>query len=95
MEYKQVAQVVAEYTVVNKVGIHARPAAALVEALQPLDATVFLTKDDQRINAKSIMGVLMLAAGQGTVLVVEADGPDAEAAVAKVGELIENRFGEE
>ena len=89
------AQVVAEYTVLNKVGIHARPAAALVQALQPFDASVFLVKDGQRINAKSIMGVLMLAAGMGTVLTVEADGPDAEAAVAKIGEMFESKFGEE
>lgn len=89
------AHVVAEYTVLNKVGIHARPAAALVQALQPFDAAVFLSKEGQRINAKSIMGVLMLAAAHGTVLVVEADGPDAEKAVAAVGELIESKFGEE
>jgi phosphocarrier protein HPr len=95
MEYSTVAQVVAEFTVLNKVGIHARPAAALVQALQPFDAVVFFVKDGQRINAKSIMGVLMLAAGEGSVLVVEAEGPDAEAAVAKVRELIESKFGED
>ncbi len=90
-----VPQVTAEYTILNKVGIHARPAAALVKAIQPFDANVFLIKDGQRINAKSIMGVLMLAAGHGSVLTVEADGPDAAAAVAKIGELIESKFGED
>jgi len=90
-----VAQVVAEFRIINKVGIHARPAATLVQSLQEYDAEVFFTKDGQRVNGKSIMGVLMLAAGHGAVLKVEADGPDAEEAVKTVGRLIKEKFGEE
>jgi len=90
-----VAQVVGELKVINKVGIHARPAAAIVQALQDFDAEVFFTKDGQRVNGKSIMGVLMLAAGYGSVLTVEAEGPDAADAVETVRNLIETKFGEE
>jgi len=90
-----VVQVVTELKVTNKIGIHARPAAALVQALQPFEADIFLVKDGQRVNGKSIMGVLMLAAGCGSVLTVEADGPDADEAVATVRKLIESKFGEE
>jgi len=90
-----VAQVVGELKVINKVGIHARPAAAIVQTLQDLEAEVFFTKDGQRVNGKSIMGVLMLAAGCGSVLTIEADGPDAADAVEAVRNLIESKFGEE
>ena len=88
------AQVVGEFKIINKVGIHARPAAAIVQTLQDFDADVFFTKDGQRVNGKSIMGVLMLAAGYGSTLSVEADGPDASEAVEAVGKLIEDKFGE-
>ena len=90
-----VADVIAEFEIINEVGIHARPAAALVQALQPYDAEVVLIKDGQRVNAKSIMGVLMLAAGSGTVLTVEASGPEAEEAVSAIGKLIAEKFGED
>ncbi len=89
------AQVVGELKIINKVGVHARPAAAIVQTLQDFDAEVFFTKDGQRVNGKSIMGVLMLAAGCGSVLSVEADGPEASEAVEAVRKLIEGKFGEE
>ena len=89
------AQVVGELKIINKVGIHARPAAAIVQVLQDFDAEVFFTKDGQRVNGKSIMGVLMLAAGYGSVLRVEADGPGASEAVEAVRKLIESKFGED
>ena len=89
------AQVVTELEVVNKVGIHARPAAAIVQALQDFDAEVFFIKDGQRVNGKSIMGVLMLAAGCGSVLTVEAEGSEAPEAVEAVRNLINSKFGED
>jgi len=90
-----VAQVVTELKVINKVGIHARPAAAIVQTLQDFDAEVFFIKDGQRVNGKSIMGVLMLAAGCGSVLTVEAEGSEAPEAVEAVRNLINSKFGEE
>ena len=89
------AQVVTELKVINKVGIHARPAAAIVQTLQDFDAEVFFIKDGQRVNGKSIMGVLMLAAGCGSVLTVEAEGSEAPEAVEAVRNLINSKFGEE
>ena len=89
------AQVVTELEVVNKVGIHARPAAAIVQTLQDFDAEVFFIKDGQRVNGKSIMGVLMLAAGCGSVLTVEAEGSEAPEAVEAVRNLINSKFGED
>ncbi|MEW5796907.1 MAG: HPr family phosphocarrier protein [Candidatus Zixiibacteriota bacterium] len=81
--------------IVNKLGLHARPSAHLVSVAAKFESEVFLTRDDLKINAKSIMGVMMLAAEKGSELLVEADGPDAEAAVNAVIELIQSGFGEE
>ncbi len=84
-----------ELTITNSLGLHARPSAQLTQTAGQFQAEVWITKGNRRVNAKSIMGVLMLAAGQGTVLVVEAQGPDAEQALAAVGALIESGFGED
>jgi phosphocarrier protein HPr len=81
--------------IANKLGLHARPSALLVSVAAKFQAEVFITRDDLRINAKSIMGVMMLAAEKGAELLVEADGPDAEAAVNAVVEIIQSGFGEE
>jgi len=81
--------------VVNKLGLHARPSAQLVSVTSKFEAEVFITKQDLRINAKSIMGVMMLAAEKGSELLIEADGPDEEAAVESVVALIHTGFGEE
>lgn len=81
--------------IVNKLGLHARPSALLVSVAAKYQAEVFITRDELRINAKSIMGVMMLAAEKGVELLIEADGPDAEAAVNAVVELIQTGFGEE
>ena len=81
-------------TIVNKLGLHARPSAMLVTAASKFEAQVFLTKDGLRVNAKSIMGVMMLAAEQGSVLVVEVDGADEEPALAELLKVIESGFGE-
>lgn len=81
--------------IVNKLGLHARAASKLVACAGRFDSEVWLHKDQRRVNAKSIMGVLMLAAGRGTTLRIEASGEDEEIAVTSLQELIANRFGED
>jgi phosphocarrier protein HPr len=83
-----------EYRVNNKLGLHARPSAQITQLASRFSSEVWLSKNGRRVNAKSIMGVMMLAAGQGSVLMVEADGPDEIEAIDAVGELIASRFGE-
>lgn len=83
-----------DFTISNKLGLHARPSAQITQAASRYTAEVWLSRNGRRVNAKSIMGVMMLAAGQGSVLTVEADGPDESAAVEAVGELINSGFGE-
>ena len=80
--------------ILNKLGLHARPSAMLVTAASKFEAQVFLTKDGLRVNAKSIMGVMMLAAEQGAELMVEVDGADEEAAMEEILKVIESGFGE-
>jgi phosphocarrier protein len=84
-----------EIKVTNRLGLHARPAAMVVRAASPFEAEVFLIKDGVRINAKSIMGVMMLAAEFGSTLVIEAEGPDSQAAVQAVAQVFAQNFGEE
>ena len=84
-----------DFTVTNKLGIHARPAALFVKVANQFSADVFVEKDGERINGKSIMGLMMLAAGPGSVLKVEASGDDAEEALTKLGELIGRNFDED
>lgn len=81
--------------IVNKLGLHARPSAQLVGVTAKFDCEVFITKNGLRVNAKSIMGVMMLAAEKGAKLVVEVDGPDEEAAIEAIIRVIESGFGEE
>jgi len=80
---------------VNKLGLHARAAARLTEVAGGFAAEVWLSRNGRRVNAKSIMGVMMLAAGKGSRVLIEADGEDAEAAVQALRKLIAERFGEE
>jgi phosphocarrier protein HPr len=80
--------------IVNKLGLHARPSAMLVTEASRFESQVFLTKDGLRVNAKSIMGVMMLAAEQGSVIMVEVDGSDEEAALKAILDVIESGFGE-
>ena len=80
--------------IVSKLGLHARPSALLVSVTSKFQSEVFITKEGLRINAKSIMGVMMLAAERGSELLIEADGPDEEAAVEAVVQLIQTGFGE-
>ena len=79
----------------NRLGIHARPATLLVQAAAKFEAEIFLSKGEvRRINAKSIMGIMMLAAEHGAELLVEAEGSDADEAVAEVAALLESDFEE-
>jgi phosphocarrier protein len=82
------------FTVVNQLGLHARPAAALVKIANRFQCDVWLCKDGQNVNGKSIMGVLMLAATHGSTITIKTDGDDAMAAMEAIGQLIENGFGE-
>ena len=83
-----------DFTISNKLGLHARPSAQITQAASRYSAEVWISKNGRRVNAKSIMGVMMLAAGQGSVLTVEAEGPDEAQALDAVGELIVSGFGE-
>lgn len=83
------------FEIVNELGMHARAAAKLVHLASRYAAEVVLEKDGMRANAKSIMGVLLLCGQRGSRVRVEADGEDAAAAVAAIGELIAARFGED
>jgi phosphocarrier protein HPr len=87
------AQIEAE--IVNKLGLHARAAAKLTELAGAYAAEIWLSRNGRRVNAKSIMGVMMLAAGKGSRVLIEADGDDADAAIAALSALIAERFGEE
>jgi phosphocarrier protein HPr len=78
----------------NRLGLHARPSAKLTQLATQYHCDVWLERDGRRVNAKSIMGVMMLAASQGTKLVVETEGEDAEPALQAIIELIASRFGE-
>ncbi len=81
--------------IINKLGLHARAAAKFVNLASSFSSDIGLARDNKRINGKSIMGVMMLAASQGTVLELSADGDDEALAMARIEELINNRFGEE
>ena len=84
-----------EFTINNKLGLHARPSARLTQTASNFQSDIWIAKAGRRVNAKSIMGVMMLAAGQGTVLIVDAEGPDETAAVEAIGALIASGFGEQ
>lgn len=83
------------FEIVNALGLHARAATKLVQLASRHRADVELELDGQRANAKSVMGVLLLACGKGSHLIVRATGEDAEAAVRAIGALIADRFGED
>ncbi|SPJ18545.1 Phosphocarrier protein HPr [Burkholderiales bacterium] len=83
------------FTIRNKLGLHARPSAQITQTASRFQSEVFIAKDDRRVNAKSIMGVMMLAAGAGTVVTIEATGTDEEQAMQALGQLIDGGFGEQ
>jgi phosphocarrier protein len=80
--------------VINSLGLHARPAAQLVRLASSFQSQIELAKDDLSVNAKSIMGVMMLAAECGSSLTIRANGNDAEPAVQALSELVTGGFGE-
>jgi phosphocarrier protein len=86
--------VVREVRIVNRLGLHARASAQFVRTAERFQAEVSVEVCGQRVNGKSIMGLLMLAASQGTVLTLRAAGTDGTAAVAALAELVARRFGE-
>jgi len=83
-----------DITISNKLGLHARAAAKLTQLASRFRSEIFIAKGAQRVNAKSIMGVMMLAAGKGTVVTLEAEGPDEQDCFDSLVRLIEARFGE-
>ena len=84
-----------EFTINNKLGLHARPSAQVTQVASKFASDIHIARNGRRVNAKSIMGVMMLAAGQGTVVTVDAEGDDAQAAVDAIGALIDGGFGED
>lgn len=84
-----------EFTIKNRLGIHARPAAKLAKTANLFESTIRVTKDGLEINGKSIMGIMMLAAAQGNVIQIEAEGPDEKEAIRTLGDLIEKKFDED
>ena len=81
-------------TISNKLGLHARASAKLTKLAGGFQSEVFMSRNERRVNAKSIMGVMMLAAGLGTEVEVETDGPDEQAAMDALLALIDGKFGE-
>ena len=81
--------------VLNRLGLHARPAAKLTQKANEFLSEVKLVKGDREVNGKSIMGVMLLAASNGTELKIKADGTDEDQCLEELKELFENRFGEE
>jgi phosphocarrier protein len=84
-----------DFTVPNKLGIHARPASLFVKTANRFRCNIFVEKDGEKVNGKSIMGLMMLAAGPGNTITVYADGQDASQALTEIEGLIERKFDEE
>jgi len=84
----------AEVEIINKLGLHARASAKLTQVASAFKCEVWLMRNGRRVNAKSIMGVMMLAAGKGASITVQAEGDDADAALAAVLKLIADKFDE-
>ncbi len=84
-----------ELTIVNKSGIHARPAAMFVKIANRFGCDIFVEKDGEKINGKSIMGLMMLAAGPGSKVTLHVKGADGPAAIAELEELVKRKFDED
>ena len=84
-----------EITIVNRLGMHARPAAMFVRIASRFRCEVWVEKEGEQINGKSIMGLMMLAAGQGSKLKIRCEGPDADKAMEELEELIQQKFNED
>ncbi|HEQ60816.1 MAG TPA: HPr family phosphocarrier protein [Firmicutes bacterium] len=77
----------------NEMGLHARPAALLVQAVEGLNCDISLEKDGEKVNGKSIMGIMILAAERGSEIIVSARGPDAERAMQEIGRVVSGNYG--
>jgi phosphocarrier protein HPr len=84
-----------EITIINRLGLHARPAAMFVRIASRYRSEIWVEKEGEQINGKSIMGLMMLAAGQGSKLMVRCEGPDADRAMEELEDLINRRFNED
>src|SRR4051812_17332263 len=84
-----------EVTIVNRLGMHARPAAMFVRIASRFRAEIWVEKEGEQINGKSIMGLMMLAAGQGSKLRIRCEGPDAQGAIEELEQLIADKFNED
>ena len=89
------AKIVREIPIVNRLGLHARPAAMFVRIASKFRCEVWVAKEGEEVNGKSIMGLMMLAAGQGSKLQIRCEGPDADQAISEIEELIKSRFNED
>jgi len=84
-----------EIEIVNKLGLHARASAKFTQLATKYQSEVWMTRNKRRVNAKSIMGVMMLAAGRGSKVLLEAEGPDEKECFEALAALIQNKFGED
>src|SRR3954466_15162296 len=84
-----------EIAIVNRLGLHARPAAMFVRIANRYRSEVWVEKEGEQINGKSIMGLMMLAAGQGSKLTIRCEGPDADKVLEELEELIQKKFDED
>jgi phosphocarrier protein HPr len=89
------SNVIREFHVPNKLGIHARPAAMFVKIANRYRCDIFVEKDGEKVNGKSIMGLMMLAAGPGSKIAISAEGNDAAAALTELESLIKRKFDED
>ena len=84
-----------EMVILNELGLHARPAAMFVKLANEFSSDIIVEKGSEQVNGKSIMGVMMLAAGKGSKIRVIAEGPDCHEVIAEIDKLIKSKFGEE
>jgi len=84
-----------ELTIINRLGLHARPSAMFVKTASRFRAEIWVEKDGERVNGKSIMGLMMLAAGQGSKLQIVCEGPDADVALSEIEAIILRKFDED
>ena len=83
-----------ELEIINKLGLHARASAKLTQLAGKFDSNVWMTRNQRRVNAKSIMGVMMLAAGKGSTVILEVEGTDEQECLEAIRQLIGDKFGE-
>jgi phosphocarrier protein len=95
MSDKLERELVSELEIKNSLGLHARPASMFVQLASSFEAEIMVEKDGEQVNGKSLMGLLMLAAGCGSIVKISADGPDGEQALKALTDLINSKFEEE